>query len=49
MYYKSFYNTDWAIIIFEGREAYISRNYIKKDESLTPVFEESAAPIEETN
>lgn len=46
---KSFYNTDWAIIIFEGREAYISRNYIKKDESLTPVFEESAAPIEETN
>ena len=37
---KSFYNADWAIIMFEGKEAYISRRYIKKDESLSPVFEE---------
>ena len=37
---KSFYNNDWAIIVFEGKDAYISRRYIKKDESLSPVFEE---------
>ena len=37
---KSFYNSDWAIIVFEGKEAYISRRYIKKDETLSPVFEE---------
>lgn len=37
---KSFYNSDWAIIVFEGKDAYISRRYIKKDESLSPVFEE---------
>lgn len=37
---KSFYNSDWAVILFEGKDAYISRRYIKKDESLSPVFEE---------
>lgn len=37
---KSFYNSDWAVILFEGNDAYISRRYIKKDESLSPVFEE---------
>ena len=37
---KSFFNSDWAVIVFEGREAYISRRYIKKDETLSPVFEE---------
>ena len=37
---KSFYNSDWAVIVFEGKDAYISRRYIKKDESLSPVFEE---------
>ncbi|MBO6119954.1 MAG: SH3 domain-containing protein [Lachnospiraceae bacterium] len=37
---KSFYNADWAIIVFEGRDAYISRRYIVKDETLSPVFEE---------
>lgn len=37
---KSFYNADWAVVIFDGKEAYISRRYIKKDESLSPVFEE---------
>lgn len=37
---KSFYNSDWAIILFEGKDAYISRKYIKKDESLSPVTEE---------
>lgn len=37
---KSFYNSDWAIILFEGKDAYISRRYIKKDESLSPVIEE---------
>ena len=37
---KSFYNSDWAIILFEGKDAYISRRYIKKDETLSPVIEE---------
>ena len=37
---KSFYNSDWAVILFEGKDAYISRRYNKKDESLSPVFEE---------
>ena len=37
---KSFFNSDWAVIVFEGRDAYISRRYIKKDETLSPVFEE---------
>lgn len=37
---KSFYNSDWAVILFEGKDAYISRRYIKKDETLSPVFEE---------
>ena len=32
---KQFYNNDWAIIIYEGHEAYISRKYIKKDDDLT--------------
>ncbi len=33
---RSNYNDDWAIILFEGREAYISRKYIQRDESLSP-------------
>lgn len=37
---KSFYNNDWAVILFEGNEAYISRRYIKKDETLSPIIEE---------
>lgn len=37
---KSFYNNDWALISYEGREAYISRRYIKKDESLVAITEE---------
>ena len=37
---KSFYNADWAIIVYEGTDAYISRRYIVKDENLNPVFEE---------
>lgn len=37
---KSFYNSDWAVILFEGKDAYISRRYIKKDETLSPVIEE---------
>ena len=32
---KQFYNNDWAIIIYEGHEAYIYREYIKKDDALT--------------
>lgn len=44
---KSFYNTDWAVVVYEGKEAFVSRRYIKKDESLSPVFEESAAIVEE--
>lgn len=27
---KQFYNNDWAIVIYEGEEAYIHRNYIVK-------------------
>lgn len=42
VYVKKFYNSDWAIIVYEGVESFISRRYIKKDESLSPVFEESA-------
>ena len=32
---KQFYNNDWAIVLYEGHEAYISRKYIKKDDTLT--------------
>lgn len=44
---KSFYNTDWAVVVYEGKEAFVSRRYIKKDESLSPVFEEGATVVEE--
>ena len=37
---KSFYNNEWAVIVYDGKEAYISRRYIKKDENLSPIFEE---------
>ena len=42
-----FYNDDWAVVIYEGREAYISRRYIVKDESIVTVSEESAQVTEE--
>lgn len=32
---KQFYNNDWALILYEGHEAYISRQYIQKDNQLT--------------
>ena len=31
---KQFYNNDWAIIAHEGKDAYISRKYIKKADDL---------------
>ncbi|MBP3200709.1 MAG: SH3 domain-containing protein [Lachnospiraceae bacterium] len=31
---KQFYNNDWAIIAHEGRDAYISRKYIKRADDL---------------
>ena len=34
VYVKSFYNNDWAIVQYEGTEAYISRRYIVKDETI---------------
>lgn len=37
---KSFYNNEWAVIVYDGKEAYISRRYIKKDENLSPILEE---------
>lgn len=36
-----FYNADWAVVIFEGKEAFISRRYIRKDENAEPVTEVS--------
>ena len=44
---RMFYNDDWAVVIYEGREAYISRRYIVKDESIVTVSEESAQATEE--
>lgn len=41
---KEFYNADWAVVVYEGEDAFISRRYIKKDESLSPVFEEGQVP-----
>ena len=37
---KEFYNIDWAIILYDGREAYISRQYIERDETLSPIVRE---------
>ena len=37
---KSFYNNDWALILYDGKDAYISRRYIKKDENLSAILEE---------
>ena len=34
VYVKSFYNNEWAVVQYEGQEAYISRRYIVKDESI---------------
>ena len=31
---RSFYNNEWAVVLYEGTEAYISRRYIVKDESI---------------
>lgn len=31
---KQFYNNDWALIAYEGKDAYISRKYIKKADDL---------------
>lgn len=47
VYVKAFYNSDWAIVIYEGKEAYISKRYIKKDESLSPVTEENNVVVRE--
>ncbi|MBO6134901.1 MAG: SH3 domain-containing protein [Lachnospiraceae bacterium] len=33
---RSFYDNDWAIVSYEGEEAYISRRYIVRDETLSP-------------
>lgn len=37
---KQFYNNDWALISYEGKEAYISRKYIKKAEDLNAITRE---------
>ena len=37
---KKFYNNDWAIIAYEGRDAYISRKYIKKADDLNAITRE---------
>lgn len=37
---KSFYNNDWALVIWDGNEAYISRRYIEKDETMEAVINE---------
>ena len=33
---RSFYDNDWAIVSYDGNEAYISRRYIVRDESISP-------------
>ena len=35
-----FYNNDWALISYEGRDAYISRKYIKKADDLNAITRE---------
>ena len=37
---KSFYNNEWAVVVYEGTEAYIARRYIVKDEKLSSVMNE---------
>ena len=37
---KQFYNNDWALISYEGKDAYISRKYIKKAEDLNAITRE---------
>ena len=37
---KQFYNNDWAIIAHEGRDAYISRKYIKRADDIKPITSE---------
>lgn len=37
---KQFYNNDWAIIAYEGKDAYISRKYIKKADDLNAITRE---------
>ena len=37
---KQFYNNDWALISYEGRDAYISRKYIKKADDLNAITRE---------
>ena len=37
---KKFFNNDWAIIAYEGRDAYISRKYIKKADDLNAITRE---------
>ena len=32
---RSFYNNDWATTLYNGQEAYISRRYITRDDTLT--------------
>ena len=34
---KSFYNNDWAIVLYDGKEGYISRQYIERDQSISPI------------
>ena len=37
---KQFYNNDWALIAYEGKDAYISRKYIKKADDLNAITRE---------
>lgn len=34
---KSFYDNDWAIVQYEGSDAYIARRYIVRDETISPI------------
>ena len=38
---KQFYNNDWALIAYEGKDAYISRKYIKKADDLNAITREA--------
>lgn len=44
---KKFVDSDWAQILYEGNEAYISRQYIKKDEDLTNSMRETTTIVKE--